>query len=144
MANCKYCHKPIERFDRDICPHCGAAHPLDDSYETMDITRTFSLNQTGEELYHSRSKKTALILGFLLGPFGAMWFYLLYKKAGVIQLLISLIGTLGIGFLLFFTCMNNALAFLLPLFVFYLISWVFAIRLSLDVSPKDGNGELLR
>ncbi len=144
MAKCKYCHKDIERFDSDICPHCGGAHPIDDTYKTLDITRAFQGVNAEGELYRSKKKATALALGATLGYFGAQWFYLGFKKYGIIELISTLVITFGVGFALFFTVLPNALAFLIPFAVCYIIGIIFVIRLGLDVSPKDGNGELLR
>ena len=144
MAKCKYCQRSIERFDADICPYCGGKNPLDETYKTMDVTQTFLNVNSDGELYRSKSKKTALLFGGFLGAFGAQWFYLGYKKQGIAELLITLISTLGIGFLLFFTVLPNALAFIIPFAINVIVGIIFMIRLAMEVSPKDGRGELLR
>lgn len=144
MPNCKYCHKTISTFDNDICPHCGALNPIEEDYKTKDIT-SFIDPVSGEyKLYKSKSKKTFLILNATLGIFGASYFYLGFLLKGFICLFSSLVLILGIGFALFFTCLNNAFAFLIPFFAlicFYLIRTIF---LSKDDTLKDKNGEFLR
>ena len=144
MAKCKYCKKDISRFDADICPHCGGLNPIEGTYQTLDITQAFKGVENEGELYRSKKKKTAIILGATLGFFGAQWFYLGFAKYGVIELVSTLVLTLGVGLPLFFTVLPNVLAFLIPFAVCYFIGIIFVIRLVLDVSPKDGNGELLR
>ena len=144
MAKCKYCHQSIERVDADICPYCGKANPIDEGYKTMDITQSFASFKSEAALYKSKSRKTALILGGFLGAFGAQWFYLGYRKKGIAECLITLISTLAIGFLLFFTFLPNAFAFVIPFAINVIVGIIFMILLAIDVSPKDSSGELLR
>ena len=145
MANCRHCGKPLDRIEGDICPHCGTLHPIEAGYETMDITRSFSKLDNQEELYRSKKKSVALALGFALNFFGAMEFYLGKKKLGLLLILITLALTAGIGLALaFLSPLGWALSFLIPFALSYLISIIPAIALSVEVSPKDENGELLR
>ena len=144
MAKCKYCHQSIERFDSDICPYCGGKNPIEDGYKTLDITQTFTHVGDGAGLYHSKSKRTAMLLGGFLGFAGAQWFYLGHKSRGIGELLVTIISTAGIGSLLFFTVLPNALAFLIPFAFNVIIGIIFMIMLAAQVSPKDANGELLR
>lgn len=144
MAKCIYCHKNITRLDTDICPYCGEKNPLDPRYQTMDITRAIQVEGQYGSLYSSRSKRVAVVLGLLLGFTGAMWFYIRKTRYGVYELLTTIISTLGLGFLFYATFMNNVFAFLIPFIVNFFFGVIFAMLLAFQVSPKDGNGELLR
>ncbi len=144
MPSCKYCHRNISKFDSDICPYCGERDPIDSSYKTKDVTQFVDPYSGEYELYRSKSKKTMLIFMFTLGFSGAPYFYIGKKKEGFISLLVSLLFIASLGSLLFFTCLNNALAFLIPLFALYLFYAVLGLVKKNSDSLKDSNGEFLR
>lgn len=144
MPKCKYCHRNISSFDTDICPYCGEKNPIEENYKTKDITQFVDPIKGEYELYKSKSKKKAVILMATLGMFGAPYFYLGNYKKAVIILTVSIILIVGFGFLLYYTCLNNALAFLIPFFCLLFIYGLDAIFLSKNDTLKDCNGEFLR
>lgn len=143
MPVCKNCHRNISSFDCDICPYCGEKNPIEENYKTKDITQFVDPIKGDYELYKSKSKKKTVILMAALGVFGAAYFYLGYYKRAILELSISIISILGIGFLLFFTCLSNAFAFLIPFFALFLFYLLDALRISKDDTLKDANGEFL-
>ena len=109
----------------------------------MDVTS----NITGienHELYRTRSQKTAALLAMFLGVFGIHEFYIRKPKKGLVILLTSLLFIGAIGCLLFFTVLKNALAFVIPFALGWIIYFVYGFVFLKKDSPKDGNGEFLR
>ena len=144
MPYCRSCHQQISKFDTDICPYCGEKNPISSGYKTLDVTRTFGTIE-GREMPKTKSQRTFAILAMTLGYFGVHNFYIYRPKRGLIDILITLVLVLGVGFGLFFGgVMQNAMAFLIPFFV------VWAAHIALGVyylkieSPKDGKGDFLR
>ncbi len=142
MPYCKNCHKEIARFDQDVCPYCGVSDPIESSYQTMDQTM-FIPKSEGGPLYQSKSRKTYLILCMTLGYLGIHNFYVKKWLLAVIDLLILVLATVGIGLIFFFTFMPNAGAFLIPFGVVWLFFLVEGIILSKYDSLRDGEGEFL-
>ncbi len=146
MPICKNCHRTISKFDKDICPFCGTENPIEDNYQTKDVTLFIKATSTDDKLYKSKSKKATGFLCALLGSFGAHNFYLGFTKKAVIELLITLALVGGVGALLFLFVdpLKNALAFVLPFafcFVFYLFA---SVRYFKNDSLADANGVFLR
>ena len=109
----------------------------------MDVTHAFQAFGDNA-LYRSKTKKAACILGFLLGPFGAMYFYLGYKLMGWIECIATILVTAITGLLLFFLVFQTWLMFLVGVGLAYLINSIFMIFFAFSLSVKDSNGELLR
>ena len=109
----------------------------------MDVTHAFQAFGDNT-LYRSKTKKASCLLGFLLGPFGAMYFYLGYKLLGWIELAATFLVTAVTGLLLFFLVSQTWLMFLAGLGLAYLINTILMIFFAFSVSVKDSNGELLR
>lgn len=147
MPICKYCHKTISNFDKDVCPYCGEKDPIEETYETKDMTQ-FVNPVTGEyKLYKTKSRKVAAVLCFFFGFLGASSFYLGYWKRGISILSGSLIFTLGLGLLLHLGLqvpLSPYLCYLIPVLGLLLASIGFSIRYMLKDSVKDKNGEFLR
>lgn len=143
MAKCKYCGETINRLDKDICPFCGQPKPLggvDDS--TEDFTTAFEpLNSNPIK---QKSKIIAAILAFLLGVFGCHDYYLGKYKVGLITLGITFVFIGGLGTILFFTCLNNALAFLIPYFIIEALMIAAGIAFLVRHDIKDARGEFLK
>lgn len=147
MPICKYCHKTISNFDKDVCPYCGEKDPIEETYETKDMTQ-FVNPVTGEyKLYKTKSRKVAVVLCFFFGFLGASSFYLGYWKRGISILTGSLIFILGVGLLLHLGLqvpLSPYLCYLIPVLGLLLASIGFSIRYMLKDSVKDKNGEFLR
>ena len=146
MPTCKYCHHTISNFDKDVCPYCGEKNPIDNSYETKDMTQ-FVNPVTGDfKLYKSKSRMIASFLCLFLGSFGAHCFYLGFVKKGLSELFITLAFVGGFGSLLGFVWFSS-----LPLPLMYLTAFslvfiayaIFSIRYFTKDSLKDSRGEFL-
>lgn len=146
MAHCTNCKKTIDRIkDRDICPYCGKANPIEEDYATMDVTSILPSEEG--DLVKSKSRKAFLLLCLFFGVFGAHRFYLRQCKRGFQYLVIDILcmGVLsGVSYLVFVYLlkMNNLLflCILLPL-LFWLISdlaMFIAYRRKDDLKDKDG------
>ncbi len=144
MPQCKNCHRNISSFDHDICPYCGERNPIQTDYRTKDITQFVDPVSEEYKLYKSKSKKMMVILMASLGMFGVPYFYIGKFKNAVICLSISVLSILGFGFLLFFTCLGNAWAFLIPFFALFVFYACFSLTLLHNDTLKDANGEFLR
>jgi TM2 domain-containing membrane protein YozV len=96
------------------------------------------------QLYKSKSKKTAALLAIFLGWTGAHFFYLGYKKNGIIALIVSLAIIAGGGSLLFFAAKMGWLAYLLAFLAAWIVYPGLAIRYLKSDTYKDANGEFLR
>ena len=144
MPNCKNCHSRISKFDKDFCPVCGVEHPLDGvTSDTVDITSEISLS---DELKDVRIKKklVCVLLSFFLGFLGAPFFYLNYKKVGLIVGGSSL-GLFGLLLLVIILVSQSWLwAILAPALVMLVINIVFGLYFILRQNLKTYNGELVK
>ena len=90
MYKCRHCGAKISRLNKDTCPLCGGAFPLQGGEdETEDLTK--SLEKIEVEEIKQKTKSTALVLAILLGMFGINEYYLGYKKAGIIVTSITVV-----------------------------------------------------
>lgn len=146
MPICKNCHRTISKFDKDICPYCGTSNPIEDNYQTKDVTSFIKATNSEGKLYKSKSKKVTGLLCALVGYFGIHNFYLGFTKKAVLELLVSLAIIGGIGCLLFFLvpALNNALAFLIPFAVLWVAYIVISIHYFTNDSLEDSHGVFLR
>ena len=144
MPRCKYCHGEITKFDSDICPHCGGERPIDEGYRTMDMTQYIDPKTGDYKLYKSKSKKVAILLCLLCGPFGADDFYLGFAKRAITILFATLFFVGGVGSVLFFTGFSGWWIYLALYGAFWLIALVKAIGMKANESLKDARGEFLR
>lgn len=144
MPNCKNCHSRISKFDKDFCPVCGVEHPLDGvTSDTVDITSEISLS---DELKDVRIKKklVCVLLSFFLGFLGVPFFYLNYKKVGLIVGGSSL-GLFGLLLLVIILVSHSWLwAILAPSLVMLVINIVFGLYFILRQNLKTYNGELVK
>ncbi len=140
MPKCKYCDRTISKQDGDICPYCGGKDPIDKDYKTQNITQVI-LTKDGEDLYHSKEKKTAVLLSCLLGPFGAAFFYLKEKKKAIICLISTLI-LLAVSIVL--TCLVWVYTIIFPIVILYAAHIAYGVYIAKSHAFKDGEGEYLR
>src|SRR5574344_155282 len=149
MPKCKYCGSNITKFDKDICPICGAKNPFggDDS-QTVDITETIdTINQKDDKKIDCK-QKSRLIRGFLcmfLGIFGIDDLYLGIKKRFLIRLCVSAVCYVALVAIFYFVFKDNiALMLLLPFLIIFAIYFVIGIILLFIKNQKDSNGVFLR
>ena len=145
MPNCKRCGSRISKFDKDICPVCGFEHPLNDvKSNTIEITSEISISKESIN-YKYKTRLTTFILFFLCGFLGVGYFYLSYKKRGIIWCILNLLIITGIILLLYFACnLELVLAILIPIIAAYLINAAIGLFYLLKSDIKDGNGDFLR
>lgn len=144
MPRCKYCNELISRLDKDVCPYCGGLKPLEGNENmTEDLTKAFEKIEVDEEV-PSHKKIVTFLLFIFLGIFGIGFFYLGYKKRGLITLITSLVLIGGLGSVFFFTFFNSIFAYLSIYFALEVIMIVFAFLYLCRHDAVDANGEFLR
>lgn len=145
MPVCNNCGSRISKFDKDMCPICGALKPLEGvSSETIEITSEIKLGNHEFKNYQFTSRLITCLLFVFLGIFGAGFFYAKYKKAGLIWLIGNVVVIGGLGSILaFLTNMGILWGYLVPLFVCYFINIVAGLYFLLKSNLKDGNGEFM-
>lgn len=145
MMKCKECGQKLSKLDKDICPFCGCRKPLEGMEDvTQDFTKAFTPIEVEEKAIKPKSKLVAALLSMFLGFLGATGFYLGKYKEAVIQIAFSAIIIGGFGCLLFFTCLENALAFVIPGALVLGLNIAYGIRLLISNSITDRNGEFLK
>ena len=145
MPVCRHCGSRISKLDKDRCPVCGEINPLEGvNSDTIEVTSVLDISSSEELAFKPKTKKMFLLLSCLIGWVGAQFFYLKYKRAGLIWLAINLVILAG-GFCAFFFGVHNLLlAILIPLLVLYAANIVFGLVIYKKPSFKDGDGNLLR
>ncbi|MEG2639940.1 MAG: hypothetical protein RR909_00280 [Bacilli bacterium] len=151
MLKCKNCDHKLTKFDRDLCPYCGARNPIDDSStETIDVTQIIDNieNIDHKEKFVRKSRKTYIILMMILGIFSAHLFYIkrYYQAAYLIGANALFIG--GGGYLLsIFEIFTKSQ---------YYLNWIVALGVVLGLyiilgtctiffgEPKDNDNEVLK
>lgn len=146
MPNCKNCGARITKFDNDICPVCGFKHPIDkNDEETSDITSSFNLPENSSIKINQKKRIVAFLLSSFLGFTGAPYFYLGYKKIGIISLIsnIFLISLIGI-ILTFVFNFDFIISFLLiALLSDYIINIIVGLYFLFKHNIKDKSGLFL-
>ena len=145
MPVCRHCGSRISKLDKDRCPVCGEINPLEGvNSDTIEVTSVLDISSSDELAFKPKTKKMFLLLSCLIGWVGAQFFYLKYKRAGLIWLAINLVILAG-GFCAFFFGVHNLLlAILIPLLVLYAANIAFGLVIFKKPSFKDGDGNLLR
>ena len=145
MPVCRHCGSRISKLDKDRCPVCGEINPLEGvNSDTIEVTSVLDISSSDELAFKPKTKKTFLLLSCLIGWLGLQFFYLKYRRAGLIWLAINLAILAG-GFCAFFFGVHNLLlAILIPLLVLYAANIAFGLVIFKKPSFKDGDGNLLR
>ena len=147
MPYCKNCGARITKFEKDICPICGAKHPLEGaSSDTVEITTELNVHtkDKGGLKYQAHYRITAFVLFAFLGWTGAGYFYLNFKKMGLIWLACNLavIGGL-IGLFVALIGPTTWISYVAPFAVVYLINMGLSLYYLIKNDIKDGNGEFI-
>ena len=145
MPVCRHCGSRISKLDKDRCPVCGEINPLEGvNSDTVEVTSVLDISSSEELAFKPKTKKTFLLLSCLIGWLGLQFFYLKYRRAGLIWLAINLAILAG-GFCAFFFGVHSLLlAILIPLLVLYAANIAFGLVIFKKPSFKDGDGNLLR
>ncbi|MGM9874160.1 MAG: NINE protein [Bacilli bacterium] len=146
MPNCKNCGARITKFDSDICPVCGYKHPIDrNGEETSDITSSFNLPENSSIKVKQKKRIVTFLLSALLGFTGLPFFYLGYKKQGIISLICNVLYIAVVGIILTFVANFDPLvAFLLiALLSNYIINIIIGFIFLFKHNLKDKSGLFL-
>ena len=103
MYFCKNCGEPYMTDEAVMCVKCGVAKGQGTNYcqncgkpvaPNADVCLNCGVRVTNNAApANAKSKMAAGLLGIFLGSFGVHNFYLGYNQKGVIQLLITLLGS---------------------------------------------------
>ena len=146
MPYCKSCGSRISKFDKDICPICGTKKPLEGaSSDTVEITTELNVHKKENDLgYKAHYRITAFVLFAFLGWTGAGFFYLNFKKRGLIWLLVNLAFIGGLmGLFIAFIGPKNWITYVAPFAAAYLVNMGFSLYYLAKNDIKDGNGEFI-
>lgn len=147
MPYCRNCGARITKFEKDICPVCGTRNPLDGANsDTVEITSQLDLGQkANRKIYKAHFRLNTFIWFIFLGWTGAGFFYLNFKKRGIIWLLCNLVvlGGLIALFALAITGAKNWLSYAAPVSIMYLVNIGIGIYYLCKKDIKDGNGEFI-
>lgn len=145
MPSCRNCGARLSKFDKDICPVCGALKPLEGvSSETVEITSQVDLSgfTAGQKVV--RRRKTLLLYFLLIGFTGVPFFYLKQKRNAFIWLAVNLAIIGGLFALFYFALtLHIALAIILPIVTVYLLNAGAALLYYYLPNLKDGEGEFV-
>ena len=145
MPVCRHCGSRISKLDKDRCPICGEVNPLEGvNSDTVEVTSVIDIPSDGYLGFKPKTRKMFLLLSCLVGWLGIQFFYLKYKRAGLIWLAVNLVILAG-GFCGFFFLVHSLLlAILIPLLVVYTANIVFGLIIFKKPSFKDADSNLLR
>ena len=114
------------------------------SSDTVEVTIQIDIDSSEFQDYKPKTRKMFLIISSLIGWTGAQFFYLRYRRAGLIWLAINLL-LLGGGFAAFFFGVHNLLlAILIPALVIYLANIALGLFIFFKPTFKDANENYLR
>ncbi|HNX16229.1 MAG TPA: hypothetical protein PKO28_02525 [Bacilli bacterium] len=144
MPICRNCKSRISKFDKDICPICGAKLPLEGvTGETIEVTSEIDVNNP--EFCHAkpRYKSILLTLFCLIGFTGVPFFYLKLKKLGLLWLLLNVLTIGGMSVFLYFATPLMFWGILVAFAFIYIINIVTGIVYHKTENLKDGSGEFV-
>ena len=147
MPYCKNCGARITKFEKDLCPVCGAKKPLEGaSSDTVEITTEINVHdKSTRQVYDAHFRLTTFILFSLVGFTGAGLFYLKYRKYGLMWLATNILVLGGLialfGLLISFT---SWIPYVASVSIIYLINIASGICFLVKKDIKDGNGEFIR
>ena len=150
MPKCKYCGQSITKFDKEMCPYCGAKNPIDSSNpQTADITEAINtVNPTDEARVNYKPKKKAInaVLCMFLGFLGIDELYLGFRNRFLIRLIINAICYVALLLIFYFTkaIVSSGLLFILPLIIVFSVWFIVGIIFFVLKNKKDANGAFLK
>lgn len=147
MPYCRNCGSRITKFDKDMCPVCGTKKPLEGvSSDTVEITSELDIHsKEGKKQYQAHFRLTAFMLFAFIGWTGAGYFYLKFKKLGLIWLFSNLVVLLGLGALFVLLIgYKEVIGYFVSPAIVYLVNIIVGIFFLAKKDIKDGNGEFIR
>ena len=147
MPFCKNCGSRISKFDKELCPVCGQKKPLEGARsDTVEITTELDVHDKDvRKTYQLHFRLNTFLYFGLLGWTGLGFFYLKFKKLGLIWLLSNLLVLGGlITLFIFVISPTNWLTYASPVAIVYLINIGVGVFFLCKNDLKDGNGEFIR
>ena len=145
MPNCRNCGSRLSRFDKDMCPICGAKDPfLGMTTETSEITTEIDTVSEIKD-YKRKSKKIAMSLSILIGWTGLPFYYLKYIMTGILWMVVNILCLVTIFCAIYFGVhLDLLISILIPVGVIYLANIILGIIIVAKSDFKDGSGEFLK
>ena len=144
MPKCKVCGTRLTKFDKDICPVCGAKSPFgDEMNETIDITSEIDINNPEFKDAFPRKKKLAFLLFVLLGWTGYPFYYVRKKTLFPIWGLINIGAIAGLSVAFYFITKIIVVGILIAFGISILVNTFVGLYYLLFPDVKDGSGEFL-
>ena len=143
MPICKNCKSRIDKFNKDRCPICGVEKPFEGvTSDTVEITTSLDVDDMN---FKPRKKLYALLYAMFLGFFGCEFFYLFFKKLGIIALAINIFLMFIVGPFVGAFGMNNMPVIGMVIFIGVCFTANTGIGLYLYFKPniKDGHNEFI-
>ena len=143
MPICKNCHSRISKFDKDICPICGAPNPLDGvTSDTIEVTHGFDGSDPAFKAEAPRNKGKTFVYFATVGFLGVGFSYLRFKVFAIIWCLLNLALIGGVGAILLLTPLK-AFGFLITFATAIIINICVGLYYKFAPNVKDGSGELI-
>lgn len=146
MPYCRSCGARITKFEKDMCPICGAKNPLEGaSSDTIEVTSELDINEkTNRKIYKAHFRFDTFMWFSFLGFTGAGFFYLNFKKVGYIWLAANL-AFIG-GLIALFVALlspKSWISYVAPIALTYVINMAIGVYYLVKKDVKDGNGEFI-
>jgi TM2 domain-containing membrane protein YozV len=135
----KSCRKCGTAFSDNLktCPVCKTAIIVESETPNSNVTASYAALRDQLELVSLKSRYLTTILFFTLGFLGIGWFYLGYRRNGLIHMLISVLS-MSLSWLID----SNSL-FTIGL-LWAIAQTVFSLYYLFNPDAKDARGELLK
>lgn len=145
MPVCRNCNSRISKFDKDICPVCGAVSPLKGvTSETIEVTSEIDINSKDFN-FKPKDRNIVMLLFTLIGFTGIPFFYLKKNKLGLIWLISNIILISLIALLLIFAVQLDLIwGIIIPVIISYIINIGVGLFYLFKSDIKDGRGEFIR
>ena len=146
MPYCKNCGARITKFEKDLCPICGQKHPLEGATsDTVEITTDLKIHDKNrQEKYKAHFRLDTFLLFLFVGFTGAGFFYLNFKKRGLIWLICNLVAIAGLTVLFIFLLSPKSwITYVAPFAAVYLVNIGVGVYYLCKTDIKDGNGEFI-
>lgn len=144
MNKCRQCGAKVSDTEA-ICPVCGLINPIKrKTAKTIDITTTFSIDDSDSKTYKPKRKRNVALLFALLGWSGIGFHYLGYHRDGILwsifnMILIGGLSTLGVVI----RVIDWWPSFIFVTAGFYLVNLVFGLTYLFAHDRKDASGQFI-
>jgi TM2 domain-containing membrane protein YozV len=135
----KTCRKCGTAFSDDLktCPVCKTAIIVEPVAPNSNVTASYAALKDQLELVSLQSRYLTSLLFFILGFLGIGWFYLGYRRLGILHLVISILS-ITLSWLI-----DPTLLFTVSLLL-GVTQTIISLYYLFNPDAKDGRGELLK